>query len=431
MKSRNILIRGQRVIASLALASVLACVVFPVGALGAPGPLARAISLGDAMTEARASRAETRVSTARVDAARQRPAIVSSLEDPVIAPSIDHKPVDPMMKTDRSITFEQSFPLSRIRSHRRRAAEADVDRYVGEGARTALKIEAEVAQAFFMLNEKRKVAEILVQQADLASTLVKLAAARHGIGAATQADVLRMEIEEARLRSRLVVAGAEARSAEAMFNTAMGLPPFAPVPALLVQDALDGIVNLPSIDAALEVALARRPELKISKAEIQRARAEVDVMKSMYAPMAMVRVGMAETGAAGRGYMLMVGVSVPIWFGRLKAGVREANAMAVMAEADREAMLRMIHGDVAAALESLRGATLNYQAFQTNLMPRAQRAIGPAIAAYGSGTLPLTSVLEASKALWSVQEESVMAETALGMAWIRQRSAVGYFGETK
>ena len=356
--------------------------------------------------------------------------IVSSLDDPVIAPSIDHKPVDPMMKTDRSITFEQSFPLSRVRAHRRRAAEADVDKYQGEGSKTTLKIEAEVAQAFFMLSERRKLIDILARQIGLAAELVKLAAARHGVGAATQADVLRIEIEEARLRSRLALAAAETRAAEAMFNTAMGLDSYRPVPALLVREAVDGIGNIPGLDASLEVALNRRPELRISKAEIQRARAEVDVMKSMYAPMAMVRVGMADTGAAGRGYMLMVGVSVPIWFGRLKAGVREADAMATMAQADREAMLRMIHGDVAAALETLRGAAANYHAFRTDLVPRAERAIAPAMSAYASGTLPLSSVLEASKALWSVQEEAVMAETALGTAWIRHRSAMGSFGES-
>jgi outer membrane protein, heavy metal efflux system len=427
MGAKQILLRGGR--ATVFLAFTFAAL--PRIAAGAPGTAEPALSLADALVVARQSRAELRVSAARVEAAQQRPAIVSSLEDPIIAPSIDHKPIDPMMKTDRSITFEQSFPLSRIRTHRRQAAEADIDKFRGEGGKTALKIEAEVAQAFFMLNEKRKVMDILGRQISLASALVKLAAARHGTGGATQADVLRMEIEEARLRNRAALAGADMRAAEAMFNTAMGRESYRPVPALRAQEALDRIVNIPDFDASLEVALNRRPELGISAAEIRRARAEVDVMKSMYSPMAMVRVGMADTGAAGRGYMLMVGVSVPIWFGRLKAGVREANAMAAMAEADREAMLRMIHGDVAAALESLRGAALSFSAFRTDLIPRAERTIHPAMAAYAGGTLPLTSVLEASKALWSVQEEAVMAETSLGMAWIRHRSAIGFFGESQ
>lgn len=425
--SANISVRGRGFVASLALA----CIVCPGVSFAAPNPMGQAVTLDAAIAVARASRAETRVSIARVDAARQRPAIVSSLEDPIIAPSIDHKPVDPMMKTDRSITFEQSFPLSRIRSHRRRAAEADIDKYLGESGKTSLRIDAEVAQAFFMLNERRKVADILRRQISLAGELVKLAAARHGVGTATQADVLRTEIEQARLRTRLDLIIAEVRAAEAMFNTTMGQDAYRPVPQLLAKEVIDSMAAPPDPQASLESALTHRPELRISKAEIQRARAEVDVMKSMYAPMAMVRAGMAETGAAGRGYMLMVGVSVPIWFGRLKAGVREANAMVTMADADREAMLRMIHGEVASSLESLHGATRNLQAFHTDLLPRAERAIGPAMAAYAGGTLPLTSVLEASKALWSVQEEAVMSETALGAAWIRHRNAMGTFGESK
>ncbi|UUZ48543.1 TolC family protein [Massilia sp. B-10] len=128
--------------------------------------------------------------------------------------------------------------------------------------------------------------------------------------------------------------------------------------------------------------------------------------------------------------MLMVGVSVPIWFGRLRAGVREADAMVSMAEADCEAMLRMIHGDVAASLASLRGAAPQLPRV-SNRFAAARRTCGrlPAMTAYSSGTLPLASVLEASKALWSIQEESVMAETALGVAWIRHRNAIGSFGE--
>lgn len=387
------------------------------------------LRLDQALTLARQSRAELRASAARVAAAQQRPAIVSSLDDPMISPSIDHKPVDPMMGTDRSITIEQRFPLSRVNSHRRRSAEADVTRFQGESVRTALKVDIEVAQAFFMLNERRKVARILDQQIELVSQLVKAAAARHGVGAASQTDVLRLEIEQARLRTRRTLIDTEIRGAELMFNTALGQDAHRPVPVLHLRPLLDSLAVVPELDESLARALERRPELKISKAEIERARAEVDVMKSMYAPMGMVRVGMAKTMTAGRGYMLMVGVSVPIWFGRLKAGVREANEMAVMAEADREAMLRMIHGEVAAAHAALRGAEQNYRAFQSDLLPRSERTIAPALAAFANGSIPMSSVLEANKAWWSVQEEAVMAETALGMAWIRHRGAVGSFGE--
>lgn len=397
------------------------------------------LSLNDAFTMAKMARAELRVAAARVDAASQRPAIVSSLDDPILSPAIDHKPVDPMMRSDKSITLEQSFPLSHIRQHKRRAAEADIEKYQAEISKTALKINAEVAQSFFMLHERRKLRDILEQQVTLAAQLSKLVATRHGTGSATQSDVLRLEMEEARLRGRLAVVTADTHSAAAMLNTALGRAPDFPLPPLDVQTVFEDIAapvegdnnHAESLAAKLLIADHQRAELRVAQAEKRRADAEIDVMKSMYAPMAMVKVGVADTMTAGRGYMLMVGVSIPIWRERLHAGVREAKAMSNMAEADREAMLRMIHGEVAAAQEALRGAALNYRSYRSDLVPRAERTLTPVLAEYASGRLPLTAVLETSKALWSLQEESVMAETALGLGWIRMRLALGNFGEMK
>ncbi len=405
----------------------------------APTLAQTSLSLNEAFLIAKSARAELRVAAARVDAASQRPAIVSSLDDPILSPAIDHKPVDPMMRSDRSITLEQSFPLSHILQHKRRAAEADIEKYQAEISKTALKIYAEVAQAFFMLQERRRLREILEQQVTLAAQLSKLVATRYGTGSATQSDVLRLEMEEARLRGRLAVVTADAHSAAAMLNASLGRAPDFPLPALDVQTVFEDIAapvesdknHSESLAAKLRFAQSQRAELRVAQAEKRRADAEIDVMKSMYAPMAMVKVGVADTMTAGRGYMLMVGVSIPIWRERLHAGVREAKAMSNMAQADRDAMLSMIQGELAAAQEALRGATLNYRSYRNDLLPRAERTLTPTLSEYASGRLPLSAVLETSKALWALQEESLMAETALGVGWIRMRLALGDFGEKK
>ncbi|EEF26032.1 conserved hypothetical protein, partial [Ricinus communis] len=284
---------------------------------GAPLTVAAAtpesdVTLPEALRTARQARAELKASSARIEAARQRPVIVSALEDPVITPAIDHKPVDKMMRSDKSISIEQSFPLSRIRSHKRSAAEADVGRVEGEARETLLKIQSDVAQAFFMLNERRRMAGILDKQLALASRLARMAATRHASGSSGQLDVLRLEAESARLRNRLTVLQADTGAAEAMFNAAVGQPVGTPVPPLQTERLLQQIRQVPDLSASLEQALVNHPRAQISKAEILRAKAEVDVMKSMYLPMAMVRVGKADTMAAGKGYMLMVGISVPI-----------------------------------------------------------------------------------------------------------------------
>jgi outer membrane protein, heavy metal efflux system len=179
--------------------------------------------------------------------------------------------------------------------------------------------------------------------------------------------------------------------------------------------------------AALRAALAARPELEAGRAGIARAEAEVDVMRDMFRPMATIRTGPATTMNEGRGWMAMVGVSLPIWRGRLRAGVAEAQAMRDMSEADLRAMTRMVEGDAAVAVSQVQAARSRQAAITTDVLPRARMAIAPAVASYGSGQLPLVSVIEAVQALWAVQADLITADLELGLAWARLGRAIGSF----
>jgi len=125
--------------------------------------------------------------------------------------------------------------------------------------------------------------------------------------------------------------------------------------------------------------------------------------------------------------MAMVGLSLPIWRGRLRAGVAEAQAMRAMSEADVRAMTRMIEGDAAAALNQLQAARDRQAALATDVLPRARMAIEPAVAGYTAGRLPLVSVIEAVQALWLVQADLIAADTELGLAWSRLGRAIGSY----
>ena len=129
----------------------------------------------------------------------------------------------------------------------------------------------------------------------------------------------------------------------------------------------------------------------------------------MYAPMAMVRTGPAYTMAEGPGWMVMVGISVPLWRGKLRAGVAEASAMVDMATADLEAMRRMAEGEARGARETVVAARERYRALRDDIVPRAEQAIAPTLAAYSAGQVPLVSVVEAAQALWTAQRELVDA----------------------
>jgi outer membrane protein TolC len=154
---------------------------------------------------------------------------------------------------------------------------------------------------------------------------------------------------------------------------------------------------------------------------------EVLVMRDMYRPMATIRTGPAYTMAEGRGWMAMVSVSLPIWRGKLRAGVAEAQAMRAMSEADVQAMTRMIEGDAAVAVNQLQAARDRQTALTSDVLPRARMVIEPAVAGYASGQLPLVSVIEAVQALWLVQSDLIAADTELGLAWARLGRAIGSY----
>lgn len=401
----------------------LACaLVVPVNAHPQAPWTPPALGLSEVIRLAAERRDEIQAARERARAGEARPAIVSALEDPMISPSLDHLPFM-MSGADVSITVEQRFPLSGIRQHRRTAALADLDRLRAETRRTTLDVEEQAASAFLMLLERRRTASLVADQLTFARDVVTAANARYASGIAPQSDVLRAEVEVARLDAIARGLVGEIRGAEAMLNTALAQDVDLPVPALepfpLTQPAPDW--------SAVRSAAAMRPELDAGRADIARGDAEVQVMRDMFRPMMTVRTGPAYTMAEGRGWMAMVGVSVPLWRGRLRAGVAEAEAMRAMSQADLRAMTRMVEGEAAVAVRRLEAAQERRSAIATDVLPRARLAIEPAVAGYTSGQLPLVSVIEAVQALWSVQAELITVETELGLAWARLGRAMGSF----
>ncbi len=383
---------------------------------GLPTPL----RVGDVVAIARQRRSEIVAARARAAATAQRPAIVSALDDPIISASIDHLPFGelgggriPMF--DRSFMVEQTFPLSRIRGHRRGGAEADWRRQRANTDRVILDVELDAVGAFWMLVQVRATVKIVAQQYALAEQLVAAALARYTSNTGTQSDVLRAQIEVARLDAERRALAAEVRGAEVMLNTSLARAADAPIPDL------DPTVRetMPPTPDAISSAAIRRPELRMGQAEIERAEADVRVMRSMYAPMAMVRTGPAYTMEAGNGWMLMVGISIPIWRSKLRAGVAEATSMVDMANADLDAMRRMVDGQARGAREAVLATRERYLALRDVIVPRAEQAIAPTMAAYTAGQLPLVSVVEAAQTLWSLQGQREVARAELGIAWAR------------
>jgi outer membrane protein TolC len=407
----------------VALLIAVAATLSPMRAAAQTTPtLPSPLSLADVIRVASERRDEIQAARARTRAGEARPIIASALEDPMVSPSLDHLPFM-LGGADVSVTIEQRIPLSGIRSHRRASALADLERLRADASRTVLDVGVQAANAFLMLQERRRTAALVAEQIGFARDVVTAANARYASGTAPQSDVLRAEVEVARLDAFAKALVSEVRGAEAMLNTSLAQDADLAVPALAPLAFPQPVPSWP----AIKTALTSRPELAAGRAEIARADADVQVMRDMFRPMATIRTGPAYTMAEGRGWMAMVGVSLPIWRNKLRAGVAEAQAMRAMSAADLQAMVRMIEGDAAVAVHQLQAARDRQATLTSDVLPRARMVIEPAVTGYASGQLPLVSVIEAVQALWLVQSDLIAADTELGLAWARLGRAIGSY----
>lgn len=398
-----------------------------------PGSLPTPFTLAAAIRIARENRREIVAMSARAEALAQRPDIVGALEDPMLSPAVDHYPFSMMEEDDGgrrydwSIAVEQRFPLSRLLGHRRRAAQAEAKRALADVELAQLDVAVSAQRAFFMLHERRQMSLVIEQRVKLSRQLVDAASARYSSGTGTQADILRAEVEVARAQATQQSLVAEIRAAEAMLNASLGRAPEAGIPVFDYSVRRDE----PPVPAWLRTqALGHRPELHAGAAEIERAAAEIDVMRAMYAPMATVRVGRASTMAEGPGAMLMFGVSLPIGRSRLRAGVAEAKAMERMAQAELQAMQLMVAGEAVQTRELVSAARIQVLMLESDVVPRAAASVDAALAGYRAAQGTLAAVIESARALWEVRAELVMAESALAEAWAKLIRASGQTPES-
>ncbi len=366
-------------------------------------------------------RPEVAGARARAYAAAQRPRIDAALPDPMVAVEVTHLPI-PVVGVDGNISIEQQFPLSGVLGNRRRAAEADAARWNADAHRVAQDVQLEALDAYYMLAEQRGLAPILDEQIALVDQLATISRAHLASGQGMQADVMRLDNERARLEADRRALDAQIRSAEAMLDTALARPADAPVPPLSWPD---DTTEPPPLDALVREGLGRRPELAAARAEQSRALAEVDVMQSMYGPMAVVRVGPSYSMLEGPGVMGMIGVSVPLWREKLGAGVTEAQSMVTMARADVDAMQRMISGSIAAARETVAAERTRLLSVQRDILPRAHLVVESAVASFGAGQGPMVATLDAARDLFDVRMQELMDRVRLGRAWAKLRRETG------
>jgi outer membrane protein TolC len=251
--------------------------------------------------------------------------------------------------------------------------------------------------AFYDLYQADRTIALARDSRQLLETLAGTAQAMYAAGSGRQSDVLRAQVELARMSEEIVRMEAMRETMRARLNALLDRPSGTPVPgpAIPVFPAA-----LPPRDSLEESALSGGAMLQAGLREVEAAEASVGLARSESWPD--LRIGVQygqqpmEGGGTDRMVSLMLGASVPVNPGRRQKQMRlEAEAMRDMARADLAAMRAETRGRVGELVARFESDRTLLALYRQTVLPQADADAASALGAYREGAIDLMALLDA------------------------------------
>ncbi len=373
-------------------------------------------TFGEAQRQAQRHNPALRAAFERWRAALERIPQARALGDPTLSFEVFVEQTD--LRYQVSLT--QMFPAFGKRGLREDAAvaEAEAARHTFEAERFALL--DRLSKSFFNYRYLARATAVTEENVSLLAELEKAVNARYQSGAAPFADLIKVQIEKDRLNDRLAALRDQRRAQSAGLSALLNLPVGDPLPWPRVEPATRMIVDE---TALADILSDLNPELKAAEARIEAAHRRAALARRDGLPDVMLGAGwMVMPGMDGRGdesdIGLMAGLTLPVWRGRIRAGIREAAALLEASAQDRDAMRNRLRAELSLAVFQFHDAERRMALFNDSLIPKAQQALTVARQAYADGAAEFMTLIDAQRTLleFQLQAERAAADREIALA---------------
>jgi outer membrane protein TolC len=280
--------------------------------------------------------------------------------------------------------------------------------------------------AFYELYQTERGLEVERQTLRLLQDVAGTAESMYRVGEGRQADVLRAQVEIARMTEDTIRMQAMRTATAARLNALLDRAPESGVrsPVLPAFPA-----SVPTLDSLQRLARAYRPMLAAGAREVDAARADERLARREIWPDVALGVQYGQrSGEMGVERMgsLMVGASVPVFArGRQLRLREEAAAMRQMATADLAAMAADTRGRIGEAYADLERARRLTALYRTTVLPQAEAAAGSALASYRVGGVDFMTLLDDRMTVNKYRTELFALEADEGKAWAELEMLTG------
>ncbi len=383
-------------------------------------------SLRDYLAYAALNNAGLRAAFERWKVALERIPQVRSLPDPRFTYGFFIRKVETRVGPQRHrFGISQMFPWFgklRLRGDAAwEAAEAARERYEAQ----KLKLFYTVKVAYYEYYYLGRAIAVVREQRDLLKYLEEVVRTRYMVAAAQHADVIRAQVELGKLDDRLRTLQDLQGPIVARLNAALNRRTSAelPWPAKIAEEEMQA-----SDEQILTWSRENSPELKEFDHKIAKEQHAIQLARKHYYPDIMLGVDYIETGSAimdtpdsGKDPVIaMASINLPIWFGKLRAGVREAEArrrVALRAKRDRE---NWLSSEIRMVLYRFRDAERKIDLYRDTLVPKGKQSLKASETAFRAGTASFLDVMDAIRILleFELSYERALADHAQRLAQV-------------
>jgi outer membrane protein TolC len=370
-------------------------------------------TLGEYLALARANNAGTAAAVASARAARERVGAVKGYPDPALLYGYYvASPESEMMKGRSELLLMQKIPFPGKRGLRGDVAVREAAMAERGSESIALDLDYEVKVAFYEFVRVVEVESVLVREHQVLRSMRDVARVREAAGTAPQQDVLKIDLAIAEIENEVTMVERDELRMRARLNELVGRHAHEPLP--VPSWSIPG-AELAEATALADTALARRPELAATTSELEAAELSRRLAKREYIPDFMVGAKWEFGADMDDTWELMAGIDLPIWIGKRRAMVREAEAMQESARLRLRADSLRVHREMEDAVHGVRSARDRLARFEERILPRAQQAFQSSEAGYRAGRVEFIDYIDSQRMLLAVRREYFGAIAELGM----------------
>jgi outer membrane protein TolC len=255
------------------------------------------------------------------------------------------------------------------------------------------------------------------------------------VGEGRQADVLRAQVEIAKMTEDTLRMQAIRKTMVSRLNALLDHGAEEEIAAVLRPVFPDSVPAQAWLDAT---SANGRPMIRAGLKDAQAADASVALARKAIIPDLQVGVqygqrntsttdaGGVSTAATERMGSLMIGASIPLFARDRQLQMRnEADAMKAAAQADVNAMRAETRGKIGEVYTDLTGARDLARLYRTTVLPQAEATVSSALSSYRVGRVDFMTLLDDQMAVNRYRQELYALEADEGKAWAELEMLTG------